>query len=401
MKIIHCADLHLDSRMTSILSASEARERRADLLKTFMNMVRSASESSVKAILISGDLFDSERISANARNTVFETILTHPGILFFYLTGNHERDGFLNRLSRRPDNLLTFGPGWKTYTIRVDRAGRPHAEPAGEDDPAGGRITISGLELNEANAPVAAAGLRLSPKDFNIVMLHGQVADYPVKGRPEIIGLHQYANRNIDYLALGHVHRYHQDVLPPGGAWCYPGCLEGRGFDECGEHGYVLLEIEDRSDSRQQEVPEPNSRKPSGSGFVLNGSFVPVPQRHFHEEPVDITDCASTPAIISKIERQLDFPAGDLVKAILTGTPDVSGEKNLVQIQNYFNARFFVFRLEDQTRPAVDYNAYALDASLKGEFVRTVEEDPDLPEERKAEIIRCGILALAGEDTDL
>ncbi|MGI6055644.1 MAG: metallophosphoesterase family protein [Bilifractor sp.] len=401
MKIIHCADLHLDSRMTSVLSASEARERRADLLKTFMNMVRSASESSVKAILISGDLFDSERISSNARNTVFETILTHPGILFFYLTGNHERDGFLNRLSRRPDNLLTFGPGWRTYAIRVDRAGRPHAETVGEDDPAGGRITISGLELNEANAPVAAAGLHLSPQDFNIVMLHGQAASYPVKGRPEIIGLNQYTNRNIDYLALGHVHQYHQDVLPPGGAWCYPGCLEGRGFDECGEHGYVLLDIEDRNGQQRESASDLSGLGLPGSGFVLNGSFVPVPQRHFHEESVDITDCTSTPMIISKMERQLDYPAEDLVKAVLTGAPDVSCEKNPVQIQNYFSARFFVFRLEDQTRPAVDYNTYALDASLKGEFVRTVQEDPDLSDERKAEIIRCGILVLAGEDTDL
>ena len=387
--------------MTSVLSATEARERRADLLKTFMNMVRSASESSVKAILISGDLFDSERISSNARNTVFETILTHPGILFFYLTGNHERDGFLNRLSRRPDNLLTFGPSWRTYAMRIDRAGRPHAEPVEEGDSAGGRITITGLELNEANAPVAAAGLHLSPEDFNIVMLHGQVADYPVKGRPEIIGLNQYANRNIDYLALGHVHHYHQDVLPPNGAWCYPGCLEGRGFDECGEHGYVLLTIEGRTELQPREAPVLTGREFPGSGFILNGSFVPVPQRHFHEESIDITDCANTPMILSKMEKQLNFPADDLVKAVLTGTPDVGCEKNLVQIQNYFNTRFFVFRLEDQSKPAVDYNSYALDASLKGEFVRTVEEDPDLSDDEKARIIRCGILALAGEDIDI
>ena len=387
--------------MTSVLNATEARERRADLLKTFMNMVRSASEGSVKAILISGDLFDSERISSNARSTVFETILTHPGILFFYLTGNHERDGFLNRLSRRPDNLLTFGPSWRTYAMRIDRAGRPHAEPVEEGDPAGGRITITGLELNEANAPVAAAGLHLSPEDFNIVMLHGQVEDYPVKGRPEIIGLNQYANRNIDYLALGHVHKYHQEVLPPNGAWCYPGCLEGRGFDECGEHGYVLLDIEDRTEIQRREVPVLTGRGLMGSGFVLNGSFVSVPQRHFHEESIDITDCTSTPMILSKMEKQLNFPPDDLVKAVLTGTPDVGCEKNTVQIQNYFQAKFFVFRLVDQSRPAVDDNTYALDASLKGEFVRTVKEDPDLSDDEKAQIIRCGILALAGEDIDL
>ncbi|MCI6638221.1 MAG: DNA repair exonuclease, partial [Lachnospiraceae bacterium] len=122
---------------------------------------------------------------------------------------------------------------------------------------------------------------------------------------------------------------------------------------------------------------------------------------HFHEESIDITDCTSTPMILSKMEKQLNFPPDDLVKAVLTGTPDVGCEKNTVQIQNYFQAKFFVFRLVDQSRPAVDYNTYALDASLKGEFVRTVKEDPDLSDDEKAQIIRCGILALAGEDIDL
>jgi hypothetical protein len=47
----------------------------------------------------------------------------------------------------------------------------------------------------------------------------------------------------------------------------------------------------------------------------------------------------------------------------------------------------------------VDYQAFQLDASLKGEFVRTVMEG-SLDEDLKGEIIRCGIKALAGEAID-
>lgn len=27
--------------------------------------------------------------------------------------------------------------------------------------------------------------------------------------------------------------------------YCYAGCLEGRGFDECGEHGFVVPDIDE------------------------------------------------------------------------------------------------------------------------------------------------------------
>ena len=52
MKMIHCADLHLDSKMESNLSAEKARERREELLQTFERMVEAAEAGRVRAILI-------------------------------------------------------------------------------------------------------------------------------------------------------------------------------------------------------------------------------------------------------------------------------------------------------------------------------------------------------------
>lgn len=48
----------------------------------------------------------------------------------------------------------------------------------------------------------------------------------------------------FNYLSLGHIHSYKMDSLDRRGVYCYPGCLEGRGFDECGEQGFVLPDIE-------------------------------------------------------------------------------------------------------------------------------------------------------------
>ena len=70
MKIIHCADLHLDSNMTSNLSREQAKQRKAELLATFERMIVYAKDNSVKAVIIAGDLYDKKNISANARNVL-------------------------------------------------------------------------------------------------------------------------------------------------------------------------------------------------------------------------------------------------------------------------------------------------------------------------------------------
>lgn len=54
MKIIHCADLHLDSNMTSNLSREQAKQRKAELLATFERMIAYAKDNSVKAVIIAG-----------------------------------------------------------------------------------------------------------------------------------------------------------------------------------------------------------------------------------------------------------------------------------------------------------------------------------------------------------
>ena len=89
MKIIHCADLHLDSKMTANLSKEQAKERKNEILRTFTRMVDYAKKNNVKVVLIAGDMFDTRNVSAMARNTVRDVITQNPEIDFLYLKGNH------------------------------------------------------------------------------------------------------------------------------------------------------------------------------------------------------------------------------------------------------------------------------------------------------------------------
>ena len=83
MKFIHCADIHLDSKMETNLSSQKAKERKKEILNTFERMVAYAVENNVKGIIIAGDMFDTARITNLTKTRVLNTIIKR--ILFHIL----------------------------------------------------------------------------------------------------------------------------------------------------------------------------------------------------------------------------------------------------------------------------------------------------------------------------
>ena len=369
MKFIHCADLHLDARMASLLGPEKAKMRRAEILANFGRIIACARESGCAGIFLAGDLFDTKRISAAARNVVEDAIRSHPELDFYYVTGNHEGSAFVESLSDCPANLHLFTPEWTTYTL-FEKDGR--------------RVTLSSREIDADHGAGAPEGLSLRAEDLNIVMLHGTVAEHANAGDDSVIALHSLRGKNIDYLALGHVHEYRRGRIDSRGEYCYSGCLEARGFDEPGTHGYILLTIDEND-------------------LSYEARFVRFPGRTVHVVRVDVSECLTTPDILREVSAALDEEdcgADDCVKVVLTGRMDVNAEKDLRVVENDWKERFYLFRLEDETKYRVDREAYAQDASLKGEYVRMLMEDESLTEDRRAELIRTGLLALTGEEIE-
>ncbi|KRM89575.1 metallophosphoesterase family protein [Liquorilactobacillus vini] len=369
MKIIHCADLHLDSRLTTHLTPQLARQRKTELLRNFKRLVDYAQNKRVAALIIAGDLFDTPIISATARNLVLDEIQSHSQIKFYYLPGNHETDSFLEAVDHLPDNLLTFGTKWQSYELANLN---------------NWRIMVSGLNINDPQFQPPLTTPKLETADFNLVVLHGQISQYQNRNLADNIALNQLANQAIDYLALGHLHQYQSGSLPPRGKYCYAGCLEGRGFDELGEHGFVELTINEQTHQWQSE-------------------FVPFAQRRLFEIGVDITNCQTTMAVEKQIQQQLQSSscsARDLLKIVLTGSISETSEHSLLQLQQDLQADYYFVKVVDQSKIAVDYHQYLNDISLKGEFVRLLQQDQTLDEQQRAKIIHCGLRALNGEELE-
>lgn len=366
MKILHCADLHLDSAMTAHLSKEQATRRKAELLHTFVGMVEYARENGVEMILIAGDLFDEKQVASIAVNTVCQLIRENPNILFFYLPGNHDGDGLFLEMEEKPSNLQLFGPKWRRYAIECE----------------GKRLAITGLELSAETQSNWKEALSLDKNDFNIVMLHGQIMEYGLGEKKNDIPISCMRNRGIDYLALGHVHSYEKRQMDARGIYCYPGCLEGHGFDECGEHGFVLLDI----DMKQSK---------------WKTTFVPFAFRRFWRVAVDVSKCIGTREILTLITEKLkeaECAQRDFVEICLIGDWGLEQEKNMEYLRNWLAEDFYYIQLKDQTTIRISYDTYEREVSLKGEFVRCVREQMDLSEEEKTQILQLGMKALAGED---
>lgn len=371
MRILHCADIHLDSQMNTNLDRTKAKERKLEILDTFISMIDYAADNKVDAVIIAGDLFDTNAFSTGTRNSVIGAINSHPNINFYYIKGNHGGGNrFIETLKDVPENLHFFEESLKTYEL-FERSGN--------------KITLSGIELTPDNMNAFYSSLLLNPNDFNIVTLHGQINTHTDNRYSDSINLTDIHGKNVDYLALGHYHEYQEGDLHPRGKYCYCGCLEGRGFDECGEHGFVLLDINE-------------------DNFSYSLNFVDFAKRHLYEIPVNISDCKTNADVKRKIdEATKSFRPSfkDFIKIILVGDIEVDCEKNIDYLAKQLNEVFYFAKVTDQTRIAVDYNIYEKEASLKGEFVRLIKSDSSLSGEEKAEIIRCGIQALNGEDIEI
>ena len=216
--------------------------------------------------------------------------------------------------------------------------------------------------------------------------LHGQEQEYGDAHVAEEICLDKLKDREIDYLALGHIHKPKRETLDHRGIYVYPGCLEGRGFDECGEHGFVLIDIDE------------TTRK-------INTEFIPFAYRRLYDVQVDITGATDSQEaadmIAEKLYRDVSSRENEqtrvLVKITLTGGLDVESDIDMEYLARQFVDSFYYVKIADKTELRVDPLKYVHDATLKGEFVRLVLEQ-DMSDEDKAYIIQTGIRALAGEE---
>ncbi|MDR2047391.1 MAG: metallophosphoesterase [Clostridiales bacterium] len=384
MKIIHCADLHIDSALNANLPPEKVRERKDELLASFFRLVRFAAENGVVAVIIAGDLFDIAKPPKRVGRAVFEAIEAHGEISFFYAPGNH--DGNAAITADAPGNFIVFRGGFSTRYIGAGRAAAYGGGSGVDVDGNAGigtnidghkrvggcGVTVSGASADFYGAAGLYDGLRLNPNDVNLVVMHGEVSEYTRSDMRGVVYLPSLRNKNIDYLALGHYHFFQVGDLDKRGIYCYSGCLEGRGFDESGEKGFVLLEI----DGKTKKV-----------GY----EFIPFAARRLYEVEVDISNAASMYAAeCAALSALENIAPSSLVKLTLTGKYDSALRKNSERLAAVLSERFYFCRIKDNSSLLINPEDYLNDVSLKGEFMRLVMNE-NISDEMKSLVIDAAL----------
>lgn len=353
MKILHTSDLHLASALNAHLTGEKARLRKKELSDLLARLCEAARREGCSAMIIAGDLFDTEQVSRPMLESVIDTVRAERTLSFFYLAGNHEGEILLNSNIELPKNLFIFGEDWTSFSA--------------------GDVVITGRSRLEGDV---FDSLKLKEEMKNIVVLHGDLCERTEEGA---IGKRCVVGRGIDYLALGHYHSYSESRLDRRTVAVYSGTPEGRGFDEIGEKGYVIIDT---------------------AGCGISHRFVPFAKRTVQWIKCDITGVASQGELVKRITSSLsDVDASSLVRLELVGKYEEGLWKNLDGIRTRLDGRFFYFELRDSSVMAIDLEKLKFDKTLKGEFIRLVASDDSLSPEMKEKIISCGIYALLGEST--
>ena len=346
MKLIHCADIHLGSKMEAYLSGEKAEERRRELRASFTSLLDYAKNNNVAGILLCGDIFDSDRPFKKDKEFFYNAVKNNPEITFFYLRGNHDgEESFTEEL----ENLKTFSRNLTTYNFNG--------------------VNISGAELGQDNCTSIYSSLRLEGDKLNILMLHGTVGDSSGKDK---INLTKLRNKNIDYLALGHIHSFAEGRIDERGVWAYSGCLEGRGFDEAGEKGFILLDTDSK----------------------ITMQFIPFAKRKIHIFNIDISGAQDDYSAYSIVKSNINCSKRDIVRAELFGEISFDNASLADEIQKRMAfENYYLLDVKDRTKRKFDLEKLQGDITLRGEFIRTVLAS-SYSDEEKADIISVGLKAL-------
>ena len=246
MKILHSADWHLDTAFSG-KNEEQAHMLRQELGKIPEKIAALTKKENCDLLLLSGDLFDGAYTKDSFRKVY--NALADVKIPVFIAPGNHDFCQPDSPYQREtwPENVYIFDyPGMETVEI------------PGLD------CTVYGAGYTAMDCPGLLENFRATGKGkWHIGVLHGDATNANSNYCP--VTPQQVRLSGLHYLALGHIHK--GESFRAGDTLCaWPGCPMGRGYDETGAKGVLLIELAD----------------------TVTEKFLPLDGPKFFDEEVDV-----------------------------------------------------------------------------------------------------------------
>lgn len=357
MKFVHLADLHLDAKFDSLSSIDGLpQKRRLEQRKALKDVVEYIKENDIKLFLISGDLYEQNYIrksSIEYVNKLFEEI---PDTQIFIAPGNHDpyiKNSFYS--------TYTWSKNVHIFNENIEKIDfeDAHIYGFGFTDFYCKQSEIEEIQVEE-------------PDDINILITHGSL-DGGSDDLREYNPLRQSKLKQLDfdYIALGHIHKPYYNEEKNQKIF-YPGSTISLGFDELGEHGILVGDIEKDE---------------------LKVKFMTIDPRQYEEKEIDITEITSNEEVLEKLQN-LVLNNENLYKIILVGKRYFT--LNIDEIKK-LNSRENIVKIKDKTKVGIDIERIAEENNVRGIFVRNMlerKERENLDEDFIEKAIEIGLEVL-------
>ncbi len=335
MLLIFTSDTHFDSAFTN----ENADIRNGELIACFRQTVDYAKTIGAKAIVLGGDLFDSPYPSAEIKASVKNIISSHPDLQFIAICGNHDPLYVTSFYSDCPKNFYVFPETITAFEL--------------ED------VTIYGIsEKSTEENKDKWQGFRRDGKF--ITLSHGTL-------NPAHL-----SDSNASLCLLGHIHKSEIYTLQSGAKAIYSGCLAGRGFDECGQKGFYVIDTDD-----------------------MSYKFINSSAKIYKEYSVDISGTSNTSELLEVLDG-IEVSQNEIARAVLTGNISQPYTIDCEKLQGLLSK---FCEIKDQSALDIDVMENINENTLEGEFIRILASElnktkDDVLRQKILDAMKEGILAL-------
>ena len=317
--VIHCADLHFDSPFSGLDSAHKAEIRREELRQVFGRITNLARTENADALIISGDLFDSSSVSSQTLRYIKEKLSQISDIPVFIAAGNHDFNapGSFYR-------LFDFGKNVHIFSDEIEKIECKGFNVYG--------VSFAAQEETDSKLKDFCVD---DTEQINIMAIHADI-----DGAYNPITKQEIQESGLDYLALGHIHMFSYKMQFGKTCAVYPGCPEGRGFDELGPKGVVKAIIDKNN---------------------VDVEFVPLSKRIYHEISVDVSGAESYETLCGRILLAMKGSPDDLYKIVLVGEAEFYIQPAVI----LESLHCFSAKIVDKTKAKLDLKELSEEYSLK------------------------------------